>query len=205
MKVLREHFKKVEKYKFLHILLAFVAGFLVVFLLLSGIQAIDRAQQDKQCTTHHKTSTEPPHALMSANDYFTAGNYFYDLGNCKQAITDYTVAIRQNPNFAEAYNNRAYTYMRMRDYANALPDLDRAISLRPTYVNALMNRGDIYNFYYHIDRAQAISDYDRAIATGQTQHTNVCGHRILAASGGWSPIAVGVIIRAMGLHNVPGC
>jgi hypothetical protein len=40
-------------------------------------------------------------------------------------------------------------------YADALPALDRAIALRPTYVNALMNRGDIYNFYYQIDRARA--------------------------------------------------
>jgi tetratricopeptide (TPR) repeat protein len=56
---------------------------------------------------------------------------------------------------AEAYNNRAYTYMTIRDYADALPDLDQATALRPTYVNALMNRGDIYNFYYQIDRARA--------------------------------------------------
>ena len=89
---------------------------------------------------------------------------------------------------AEAYNNRAYTYMTIRDYADALPDLDQAIALRPTYVNALMNRGDIYNFYYQIDRARALADYDRVLALGPeaTHGASICGHRFLAGHNGWN-------------------
>ena len=35
--------------------------------------------------------------------------------------------------------------MRRQEDEQALPDLDRAIALRPNYFNALMNRGDLYN------------------------------------------------------------
>jgi len=33
--------------------------------------------------------------------------------------------------------------MAKQEYARALPDLDKAIALRPDYINALMNRGDV--------------------------------------------------------------
>jgi len=144
------------------------------------------------CMTAHTPSakpnmqpSEPPSALQTAKDYFAQGDYDYDRGHCTQAIADYTQAIRLNPNFAEAYNNRGYTYMQANDYANALPDLNHAIQLRAHYVNALMNRGDLYN-YYQIDRKKAVSDYDQVIALGAAHGTSVCGHRILAVNQGWN-------------------
>lgn len=101
-----------------------------------------------------------------------------------------------NPDFAEAYNNRAYTYMTMENYALALPDLDQAIRLRPDYVNALMNRGDIYNYYYNIDFDLAVADYDRVLAVDPEapQHTSVCGHRLLAQHHGWDLSILGEIL-----------
>jgi tetratricopeptide (TPR) repeat protein len=55
----------------------------------------------------------------------------FDRGNCKEAIAVYAQALALNPNYAEAYNNRAYTYMRMQNYAPALQDLDQALRIRP--------------------------------------------------------------------------
>ena len=51
-----------------------------------------------------------------------------------------------------------------------------------------MNRGDIYNYDYNIDRARAIADYDRVIALGPEamRDTSVCGHRFLAVHNGWN-------------------
>ena len=48
-------------------------------------------------------------------------------------------------------------------------------------------RGDIYNYYYRIDRQRAIADYDRVIAQGPAaiRGTSVCGHRMLAYHDGW--------------------
>lgn len=136
---------------------------------------------DSHCIMFHIPAVKPPSQLVTASDYLVQGDYDFDRGNCSQALADYSQAIVRDQQYAEAYNNRAYTYMRMRDYALALPDLNTAISLRPAYVNALVNRGDIFNYYYQIDKQKAIADYDRAIATGNMDVNNsVCGHRAVA-------------------------
>jgi tetratricopeptide (TPR) repeat protein len=126
---------------------------------------------------------------VTAQDYLAQGDLDYERGYCDEAIADYTHAIDLDPDFAEAYNNRAYIYMVKKDYAAALPDLDRALELRPNYVNALMNRGDIYNYYYAIDYDRAVADYDLVLSIdpNAADHTSVCGHRLLALNHGWNP------------------
>ena len=141
---------------------------------------------DTQCTTAHMTSSRPPRQLQTANDYFMRGNYEYDVGNCDEAISDYTRSIALDPSNPQAYNNRAYTYMRQQDYADALVDLDEAIRLKPDYVQALMNRGDIYNYYFNIDRNRAVADYEKIISLGGSTQTSVCGHLFLARHNGWN-------------------
>jgi tetratricopeptide (TPR) repeat protein len=74
----------------------------------------------------------------------------------------------------------------MHNYADALPDLNKAISLNSNYINALMNRGDIHNYYYAIDRKAAIADYEKVISLGGTKGTSVCGHLYLAQHNGWN-------------------
>ena len=141
---------------------------------------------DTWCIKAHSTTSLAPKSLISSNDYFDLGNYDYDIGNCKQAIIDYSKSIELNPGFPQSYNNRAYTYMRMQDYKDALPDLDQAIELNPNYIKALMNRGDIHNYYFAIDRKSAIADYEKAISLGAGNETSVCGHLFLAKHNGWN-------------------
>lgn len=76
--------------------------------------------------------------------------------------------------------------MRLRDFKDALTDLNKALALNPNYVHALMNRGDIHNYYYQINRASAIADYEKVISLGGTRGTSVCGHLLLARSNGWT-------------------
>ncbi len=45
------------------------------------------------------------------------------------------------PEFPEGYNQRAFANFLRGDYAAALPDLDRAISLRPRHIPAIAGRG----------------------------------------------------------------
>jgi len=162
----------------------------------AGLEVV-RLGLSRQTTTQPATPvplTAPPAALNTAADYLALGDYDFDQGDDNRAIADYSRAIDLNPDYAAAFNNRAYTYMTMQDYAMALPDLDRAIDLRPNYVNALLNRGDIYNFYYQVDRARAIADYDRALAADPSaaNTTSVCGHRAIAANNG---MTVGLYLR----------
>ena len=172
-------------------------------LMLGAFAAIGAANQpDTQCTAAHAPPSAPPSSLVSATDYLALGDYDYDRGACVQAIDDYTRAINLDPELAAAYNNRAYTHMRQQDYAAALPDLDQAIALRADYVNALMNRGDIYNYYFAIDRKRAMAGYDRVIALGGASGTSVCGHRMLASHDGWN---AGVIIDLLKDGVNSGC
>lgn len=148
--------------------------------------------------------SSPPPALTTAQYYLARGDYDFDAGAYDRAITDYTDAIDLKPDFAEAYNNRAYVYMTLGKYDLALPDLEQAIQLRPEYVNALMNRGDIYNYYYEIDRERALADYDRVLAIDPDApgHTSVCGHRLLAMHDGWNP---GVLLEIFSKGARAGC
>lgn len=163
---------------------------LVVVLLLSVLGLLMyRAETapDAQCTSAHVAKSVPPATLITANDYFAQGNYDYDTGNCRKAIVDYTKSLSLNPDYPQAYNNRAYTYMRLRDYEKALPDLNKAIAVKPDYIQALMNRGDLYNYYGPvIDKQQAVADYQQVIALGGTSGTSVCGHLYLAKHNGWN-------------------
>ncbi len=141
------------------------------------------------CTPRSETPTHaPPFNPVNARDFMSLGDYEYDRGNCDQAISAYSQALVLDPNLAQAYNNRAYTYMVMRQYDKALPDLDKAVELRPDYINALMSRGDIYNFYYAIDFERAVADYDLILKLDPhaMRYTSVCGHRLLALNHGWS-------------------
>ncbi|SRR5258708_97428 len=146
----------------------------------------DSKAPDLQCGQVHTKTTQPPAPLTSAMDYFNLGNYDYESGNCGKAISEYTKSIQLNPKYPQAYNNRAYTYMRMRNYSAALSDLNKALELKPDYIQALMNRGDIHNYYYQIDRQSAVKDYEKVIALrGNQKETSVCGHLLLARHNGW--------------------
>lgn len=166
-------------------IVAMVIALILISLLVVAMYRGSRAP-DLQCGTYHATTSYPPAELKTAMDYFAQGNYDYDTGDCGKAIDDYTMAISLNPNYPQAYNNRAYTFMRMRNYAQALPDLDQAIILNPNYIQALMNRGDIHNYYFEIDRQQAVADYEKVISLGGARGTSVCGHLFLARHDGWN-------------------
>ena len=79
---------------------------------------------------------------FSAVDAMARANDFYFAKNFGQAITAYDEAIRLNPQFAEAYNNRGIVKYEMGRYAEAVADYSTAVSLKPNFVNALNNRGN---------------------------------------------------------------
>ena len=184
---LKSHNKK-NKAKFYRGKALFVSGIVALVLLgfVSTAMYNEATAPDIQCTTIHIAASHPPVGRKSAMDYFLEGDYDYDTGNCVKAIADYSESIKRNPTYPEAYNNRAYTLMRLRNYSAALPDLNKALVLNPNYIQALMNRGDIHNYYYAIDRRSAIADYEKVIALGGTRGTSVCGHLFMAAHNGWN-------------------
>ena len=63
------------------------------------------------CTASQSPSSTPPARLITAADYFAEGDYDFDRGDCAATVADYTRSIALDPQVAEVYNNRAYTYM----------------------------------------------------------------------------------------------
>jgi tetratricopeptide (TPR) repeat protein len=90
------------------------------------------------------------------------GNALLEKKEYDKAIAEYTCAIELNPNFAEAYNNRAYaSYSKYDGTGDPLADLNRAIELRPEFLHAYNTRGCVYMAGGEPDKA--IADFNRAI------------------------------------------
>ncbi|MBI5879984.1 MAG: tetratricopeptide repeat protein [Chloroflexi bacterium] len=139
----------------------------------------------------------PAATARVTDEDMAAGDAAFERGDYADAIAAYGRAIECNPASAEAHNNRAYAYMTVHEYERALADLDRALQLRPAYINALVNRGDIYNYYYRIDHARGIEDYNRALQLDPA-HSLALGHRAIANfyGGDW-PAVLADTVRAM--------
>ena len=101
----------------------------------------------------------------SAETYVKFGNMELskntDLGN-ESAMTDYTKAIRLDPNCQDAYFYRALIYDRFGDNARALRDLNKLLELNPKYHStAYSNRAIAYENLGQYDKA--LADFNKAL------------------------------------------
>lgn len=87
--------------------------------------------------------------------YFDRGNANANARNYKDAIKDYTSAIKLNPAFAEAFRNRGDAYYAQADYKDAIEDFSSAIKLNPHYAEAYYDRGDAYALDGEVAKSQA--------------------------------------------------
>jgi tetratricopeptide (TPR) repeat protein len=78
-----------------------------------------------------------------------------------RAATDFTQAIRIDPNNKIAYKERGLMYNEQGDHDRAIADYNQAIRLDPNYAAAYNNRGLVYSDKGDYDRA--IADYTQAI------------------------------------------
>lgn len=65
---------------------------------------------------------------QSARSYFKAGEEFHRSMDYRDAIAQYTKAIELDPEFDEAYINRARAFSQTGDHASAAVDFDRALA-----------------------------------------------------------------------------
>jgi tetratricopeptide (TPR) repeat protein/S1-C subfamily serine protease len=82
----------------------------------------------------------------TADEYFIAGvNKFIEPGNNavagrKQAIQEFSTALRLNPKYQYAYFARAFLYIQIKEFKKSLPDFDQFILLNPKYSEAYYGR-----------------------------------------------------------------
>jgi len=83
------------------------------------------------------------------------GNRYLANEEFDKAITDYTEAIRINPDDARAYHNRGIAYSRKEELDKAIADYTDAIRINPDYATAYHNRGIAYDKVGDVDKAIA--------------------------------------------------
>jgi tetratricopeptide (TPR) repeat protein len=96
-----------------------------------------------------------PNYLGIAKDYIENG--FYD-----SAIKAFTLAIEQNPELIEAYNQRGILYADYKhEFDLAIKDYNKVLELDSKNIQAYINRGNAYDLKGDPDRA--IEDYNSAL------------------------------------------
>ncbi len=115
---------------------------------------------------------------LSAEEYFERGcvRAYADYAG---RIADYSKAIRLNPQFAVAYNNRGNVYSDKGVFDSAIADYSEAIRLDPLYSTAYNNRCVAYCAQARYD--EAVTDADNAIHLNP-QYANAYNNRGIAYS-----------------------
>ncbi len=100
----------------------------------------------------------------------------YDHDN-ELALADYSMAIKLNPDGAQAYHNRGLIFSIEQQYDKALADYNNAIRINPHQINSINNRGLV--FYYLGQYDKALADYDTAIHLDSTYTTTYINRGLL--------------------------
>ena len=119
-----------------------------------------KAKKQKQARQKAKKSSPKKPADWNSQAVALWKNGKYT--NPQKAVNLLDKAIKQNPKFVQAYNNRGNAYRDLKQHQKALNDYDKAISLSPEFVKAYSNRGNIY--YDQKKYQMAIKDYNKTIS-----------------------------------------
>ena len=93
--------------------------------------------------------------------YVNRGSTYYSFNEPMKALTDFSEALKINPNFTMAYVGRATVYGKFERYKQAFDDFDKAIELEPDYFGIYKNRGMVYLQRGEIDKA--LNDLNKAV------------------------------------------
>ena len=86
---------------------------------------------------------------------------WFAKGDRDRAMKDLDEAVRLEPKFTAALNNRGALWSQKGEYDKAIMDFDEAVRLDPKWAPAFYNRG--HAWYWKEDYRRAIKDFDEAI------------------------------------------
>jgi len=93
--------------------------------------------------------------------YDKRGKIYEDLEKYENAISDYTEAIKIDPDSIDRYNKRIEIYKILKEYDKAILDYTEIIRLDPKSAYRYRNRAEIYGILQKYE--EAIADYTEAI------------------------------------------
>jgi len=95
-------------------------------------------------------------------------------------LEDFDQALKINPRYAIAHNNRGEAFENMNRLENAMAAYNRAIDINTRYARAYANRGDIWRKMGNGDNAAA--DYRHALSIDPANDLARAGLKILNVS-----------------------
>lgn len=93
-------------------------------------------------------------AKGKAEEFFEKGKNLSSVENADKAIENYNQAIKIDPKFVKAYNNRGIAYVWKKQYDLAIADFNKAIELDPNNGKAYNNRAIVYSYQGETDKAR---------------------------------------------------
>jgi tetratricopeptide (TPR) repeat protein len=129
--------------------------------------------------------------------YLESGQRFSDQGKDKEAIIQFSNALKIDKNFADAHFALAKTYLHMGAMNAAFGEFQKTVNLQPSNSKARLDLGNIFLAGGKVDDAQA-----QAAAVLQAQPDNADAHALLsriAAKHGQKDVALNEIHRALQL------
>jgi len=83
---------------------------------------------------------EDTKSIQAAEEHFKRGEAYAKEKKMNDALNEYSEAIRLNPKFVAAYNNRGIIYLLKENYDLAIDDFDKALFYDPENTIASNNR-----------------------------------------------------------------
>ncbi|MCG9127077.1 tetratricopeptide repeat protein [Candidatus Poribacteria bacterium] len=96
-----------------------------------------------------------------AYKHFTDAAHFLQEEERHKALQALSLAIQDDPNYAEAYIQRGLIKFQLQQYNEAIADYTQTISLKRYYADAFAGRGDVY--YALKNLPKALDDYSASL------------------------------------------
>jgi len=106
-------------------------------------------------------STQPPIDKKSAENLLKKGITLMSIKRYDEANKYFDAAIELKPNYAEAYNYKARSYIQTSQLSEALALINKAIAFKPDYKDAYLNKGTILFSLKKLN--EALEEYKKTI------------------------------------------
>ncbi|CAO1433953.1 unnamed protein product [Diamesa tonsa] len=138
----------------------------------------------------------------TADELKEQGNQCVKAGNYKEAILNYTFAIKLNKDDYFLYSNRSLAFLKQKQYYYALSDADRVIMMKPDFVKGYFRKADVLRETLQYDdallnygRALKLEPQNMTIINNLKQTAGLCNREtMLEARVPWIGAAIGIII-----------
>ncbi|GMJ07204.1 tetratricopeptide repeat 1 [Hibiscus trionum] len=107
-------------------------------------------------------------ALAQANDAKMVGNKLFGNGQYEEALLQYEIALQATAEMPSAseicsicHSNRAVCFLKLGNYEETIKECNKALELNPSYMKALVRRGEAHEKLEHFE--EAIADMKRIL------------------------------------------